>query len=233
VSWGSRGVRIVFMSAFSDSRTRIGSRGLVAVLVALSLASCGGSTSSSSVAQPAARTSGAAGATTASSTATASRPAATTTVTKTSTSPAGGPSRCVASELTLSFLGQNGGMGHGELGFALRNSSARSCRTQGYPGVLFLGPGGQPLPTNSKRTTLDFFGHTPVVAIVLTPGQSASFRLGVTHEPTATGSCTTAAGLQVIAPDDTATLRTAIAQGAYECGTATVSPLQPGTSAYR
>jgi hypothetical protein len=36
----------------------------------------------------------------------------------------------------------------------------------------------------------------------------------------------------VIPPDDTATLRTSIPDGAYECRTATVSPLRPGDSAY-
>jgi hypothetical protein len=36
----------------------------------------------------------------------------------------------------------------------------------------------------------------------------------------------------VIAPDDTAPIRAQIPDGAYECGTATVSPLQPGRSAY-
>ena len=68
---------------------------------------------------------------------------------------------------------------------------------------------------------------------MLTPGSSASFRLGVTHGVSSTADCTTAYGLQVIPPDDTATLRTHIPGGAYECRTATVSPLRPGTSAYR
>jgi len=45
--------------------------------------------------------------------------------------------------------------------------------------------------------------------------------------------CTTAYGLQVIPPDDTARLRVGIVNGgAYECRTATVSPLQQGTSAF-
>jgi Protein of unknown function (DUF4232) len=138
----------------------------------------------------------------------------------------------VASNLLLSFLGQNGGLGHGELGFALRNSSRTSCQTRGYPGILFLDPGGHPLATNSTRTTRDFFGQTPVVGLVLAPGQSASFRLGVTHVPVGAAACVTASGLQVIAPNDTATLHVTMPFGAYECGTATVSPLRPGTSAY-
>ena len=140
--------------------------------------------------------------------------------------------RCLAAHLAVAFLGQQGGMGLGLLGIALRNSSAASCRTGGYPGVLFLGAAGQPLPTSSTRSTRDFFGPTPVVPIVLAPGQSASFRLIVTHGLASSAGCTTAAGLQVIAPNDTATLRATVPGGAYECRMATVSPLQPGTSAY-
>ena len=71
-------------------------------------------------------------------------------------------------------------------------------------------------------------------AITLAAGQTASFRLGVTHGAASPAGCVTAAGLQVIPPDDTATLKTTIPDGgAFECGTATVSPLEPGTSAYR
>ena len=115
----------------------------------------------------------------------------------------------------------------------MRNTGSRPCRTYGYPGVQFLTASGTPLPTRAQRTTTDFFGSTPVAAVVLAPGASASFRLGVSHGNASTAGCTTAHGLQVFPPDDTATLRTTISQGAYECGTVTVSPMRPGTSAYR
>jgi hypothetical protein len=118
------------------------------------------------------------------------------------------------------------------LGFGLRNTSGRSCHTFGYPGVLFLDRGGHPLPTDSVRTTRDFFGSAPEASLTVAPGSIVSFRLGVTHGVTSTAHCTTAYGLQVIPPDDTATLRVTIPGGAYECTTATVSPLQAGTSAY-
>lgn len=123
-------------------------------------------------------------------------------------------------------------MGRGEIGFALRNVSGSSCHTYGYPGVLFLGRSGGALPTASTRTSHDFFGSTPPTAIVVAPGASVSFRLGVTHGIASSAGCTTAYGLQVIPPDDTATLRTTIPEGAYECQSATVSPLRPGSSAY-
>jgi hypothetical protein len=138
----------------------------------------------------------------------------------------------VAAGLALSFLGGQGATGHGELGYALKNIGSTSCRTYGFPGVLFLDRSGAALPTDSMRTTQDFFGSVPARRLVIAPGASASFRLGVTHGLSSTAGCTTAYGLQVIPPNDTATLRVSMPQGAYECGTATVSPLASGQSAY-
>jgi hypothetical protein len=151
--------------------------------------------------------------------------------------PAGGGSSssappCKAATLALSFLGGQGATGHGELGFTVRNSGASSCSTVGYPGVQFLDGSGNALPTTPTHTTTDFFGHTSLRTLTLAPGQSASFRLGVTHSPTSGQTCTTADGLGVIAPNDTATLRVDLSGGAAECGVATVSPMQPGSSAY-
>jgi hypothetical protein len=139
---------------------------------------------------------------------------------------------CQAAGLGLSFLGGQGATGHGELGFALRNTGTSSCGTVGYPGVQFLDGNGGALPTSPTHTTSDFFGHTALRALTVAPGQSVSFRLGVTHNATAGQSCTTADGLQVIAPNDTATLRVDLPGGAAECGVATVSPMQSGDSAY-
>ena len=153
--------------------------------------------------------------------------------TPTSTSSPTGSTACTAADLTLSFLGGQGATGHGELGFALRNTSGSTCHTYGYPGVLFLDRAGKALPTDSTRTTQDFFGSAPERKLVVAPGQTVSFRLGVTHGAASPVGCTTAYGLQVIPPDDTATLHVTIGNGgAYECRTATVSPLQEGTSAF-
>jgi hypothetical protein len=147
-------------------------------------------------------------------------------------SPSGGAHACVASGLSLSFLGQQGATGHGELGFALRNTGSDSCSTVGYPGVQFLGGGDAALATTPTHSTRDFFGHTTLHALTVGPGQTVSFRLGVTHGEGSSAGCTTASALQVIAPNDTATLTTSIPDGAAECATVTVSPLQAGDSAY-
>jgi Protein of unknown function (DUF4232) len=205
-------------------------RASIALLAALALAACGGSGSTTGT--------GAAAPTTAATvTRTASQSASSTTTRASSassseSSTASGPPPCRAAGLAPSFLGQQGATGHGELGFALRNTSTESCNTIGYPGVQFLARSGAPLPTSPTHTTNDFFGHSPLRNLIVGPGQTVSFRLGVTHGIGSSAGCTTAYGLQVIAPNDTVTRHVQIPGGATECGTATVSPVQAGTSAY-
>jgi hypothetical protein len=216
---------------------------VAALLVAAALASCG-----SSVGSPAASTSTAIATSSQSTrtvtsttdpttTARTTAPAATTATTSSSTTTstrtsASGEPPCRAAGLSLSFLGQQGGMGHGEVGFALKNTGNVSCRTYGYPGILFLDQSGHALPTIPHHTTNDFFGSTPAVPLVIAPGDSASFRLDVGHGVATSSGCATAYGLQVIPPNDTATLHTTIPTGAYECKDANVSPLRAGVSAY-
>jgi len=140
---------------------------------------------------------------------------------------------CRAGQLQLSFLGGQGATGHGELGFELRNTGDASCTTGGYPGILFLDSSGASLPTTPQHTTDDFFGHVALRPLTIAPGASFSFRLGVSHGQASSAGCQTAYGLQVIAPNDTATLRVKIPNGASECGATTVSPVASGTSAFR
>ena len=201
----------------------------------LALAACGSSSQSSSTVanQQPATSPATTPATTQTSSTPTRRPRPTPTTTPTSTSSPSSSTACTAADLALSFLGGQGATGHGELGFELRNISSSTCHTYGYPGVLFLDRAGKALPTDSTRTTQDFFGSVPEKKLDVAPGQSVSFRLGVTHGAASPVGCTTAYGLQVIPPDDTATLHVAIVNGgAYECRTATVSPLQEGTSAF-
>jgi Protein of unknown function (DUF4232) len=204
--------------------------------LALLLAACGSSgggasTSSTGTAAATAAASAPTTTTTSTSTAPTSTPT-TTTTTSATTATASGTPPCVASMLALSFLGQQGGMGHGEIGFQLRNTSSTSCRTYGYPGIQFLTQSGAPLATIPHHTTSDFFGNSPIAPLVIAPGQSASFRLDVGHGVATSAGCAMAYALQVIPPNDTATLRTSIPNGAYECRDANVSPLRAGDSAY-
>ena len=223
--------------------------GAGAALAAMALAGCGGGggTASTQGSRSAAATAGQtstapAGTQSQSATATTatSSAAVTTTASQSTGAPAasGGASvgasadQCTASGLSLSFLGGQGATGHGELGFALKNTGS-TCNTGGYPGIQFLAKDGAALPTTPQHTTSDFFGSLPLKPLSLGPGQTASFRLGVSHGGGSDAGCATAYGLQVIAPDDTATLQVQIPNGASECGATTVSPLQPGGSAYQ
>jgi hypothetical protein len=202
---------------------------IAAMTSGLLLAACGGSsTKQSSATVPVASppTSG-------STTTTTPTTPTSTSPTTTTTSPAGGAPPCLTSDFALRFLGQLGATGHGELGFALRNISGHQCRTYGYPGILFLDKAGNALATKPTHTTVDFFGKTTETELVVVSGASVSFRLGVSHGAGNPSGCTTAYGLQVIAPNDTHATRTTIPQGAAECGgEATVSPLQPDTLAF-
>jgi hypothetical protein len=198
------------------------------------LAACGSSSTSSTT--HAAGTPAATASRTTTTTATSTTtPTSTTSTTTTATSPATAAadrSPCRAASLALSFLGQQGGMGHGEIGFKLRNTGSSSCHTYGYPGILFLDRHGKALPTIPHHTTRDFFGTSPAARLLIAPGQSASFRLDVGHGVATANGCDTAYALQVIPPDDTATLRTTIPNGSYECRDANVSPLRADGSAY-
>ncbi|HWF34811.1 MAG TPA: DUF4232 domain-containing protein [Solirubrobacteraceae bacterium] len=209
----------------------MGPRAAIAAMTctcALLLAACGGSSNKqSSATVPVAPTNS-----TPSTTTPTQTTGTQTSTTQTSTN-AGAPPPCVTSDFALRYLGQAGATGHGELGFALRNVTPYQCRTFGYPGVLFLDKAGNALPTKPTHTTVDFFGKTSETELVVLPGASVSFRLGVNHGAGSTAGCTTAYGLQVIAPDDTHTTHTSIPQGAFECGgQVTVSPLQASTLAF-
>jgi Domain of unknown function (DUF4232) len=199
--------------------------GLIGAIAALALSACGsaGSTSSSQ-----------SNSSTGSSTSSGQSASQTSSLSTSSETTSAGPPPCKAATLSLSFLGGLGATGHGELGFALKNTGSSSCNTIGYPGIQFLSASGGALPTTPSHTTDDFFGHLPLKELIVAPGDTVSFRLGVTHGAASGGAgCTTAHGLQVIAPNDTATLRVTLPNGAYECAAATVSPMQPGTSAFR
>jgi hypothetical protein len=215
------------------SRLRMAAPALVA-LVAVLIAGCGSSdhgTSSSTKAAPATRT--------VTHTVTAGHSSSSS-----STSTAGSPtpsvhtsssqlSICRAAGVRITYLGGQGATGHGLLGFAMQNTGSASCTTLGYPGIQFLSKSGAALPTHDTRTTTDFFGTTKLARLTVAPGQSASFRLGVSHGSASPKGCVTAGYVQVIPPNDTSTVRIAIPGGVFECGGGvTVSPMQPGDTAY-
>jgi guanyl-specific ribonuclease Sa len=198
----------------------------------LLLAACGSSSGGTTSAESTSAAAPSATSSSTSQTPSSTTTTGTTTTTTSTTAAASDRLPCRAAGLALSFVSQQGGMGHGEIGFALRNTGSTPCRTYGWPGILFLDKQGRALPTIPHHTTNDFFGSTPAVPLVIEPGQSASFRLDVGHGVATSNGCATAYALQVIPPNDTATLRVSIPNGSYECRDANVSPLRAGTSAY-
>jgi hypothetical protein len=211
------------------------------VALALAVAGCGGSNSSSTTSHKQASTGSGQTATastpaTTSQTATTTTPTTTQTTTTTTTGNSGGVpvsgSVCTAADLTPAFLNTNGATGHVVMAFVLKNTGTATCHTYGYPGVAFLSKSGAPLTTNATRTTTDFAGHLPESALTLAPGQEASFRMVTSDVGSSQSDCANAYGLQVIAPDDTATMKTSIPEAISFCdGKATVSPLVAGTGA--
>jgi Protein of unknown function (DUF4232) len=165
-------------------------------------------------------------------TTTTTAPLTPTTATKTTTTAFAHGTACTASDLTPTYLGSNGAAGTIVLGFAVKNTGSTTCHTYGWPGVQFQSSSGAALPTNAARTTSDLLGATPATALTLKPGEQASFRL-VTHDSAAGGrNCRNAHQLQIYAPDDTATMKVSITGGVPACGSATLSPLLPGGSAF-
>ena len=142
---------------------------------------------------------------------------------------------CTAADLSTVFLGQNDATGNVVLSFALRNHGSATCHTYGWPGIEFIGTGGRPLPTKSRRVTRDVLGSAPASVIALPPGMWASFRIVATDQNSSGGSagCETAHSLQIVTPDDGGTMSIGIPGGAYECMVTTVSALQPGDTAAR
>lgn len=202
-------------------------RTVLAAVAALALAGCGGSTPAAHV----------------SSTGTVTRTVTTppTSTTSTSTSPTAttptvtainptGSGACTSHDLAGRFLSQNGATGNVVLELALRNTGSTPCHSYGYPGVQFVSKTGAPLPTAATRTTQDLLGSTRLAAVTLGPGQEASFRMVAATDRPGGGSCPSAYGLRIIAPDDTVPIAVTL-PAIYECGRTTVSPLEAGTGA--
>jgi hypothetical protein len=204
-----------------------------ALAAALGLAACGGSSTPAQIVTRTVTAPATTSATTQNTLATTATTPPTTTTPTTTTGVSSGTQPCTAHDLTMSFLGQQGAAGHGELAFALRNAGGAPCHTYGYPGIQFLDRNGAPLTTIPHRTTLDYFGRAPEAELTVAPGATVSFRLGVTHGAIPGSVCSTAFALRAIPPDDTQSVSTQIPDGAYECRDTTVTALQPGSSAYR
>lgn len=200
--------------------------------VSLLVAACGGSAAGAHHVRrrPAKRTTTVAQPTTTTPT-TAIGPLTNTVATGPATTPTGLSNPCSTADLTPSLLGTNGAAGTLVLGIALKNTGTKACQTYGWPGVEFLSSSGAALPTNATRTTADVVGATPANVLTLQPGEEASFRIVSSDVAPGGGSCPIASALQIYAPNDTATMKVTL-PGIAACGSATLSPMLPGSSAF-
>jgi hypothetical protein len=174
-------------------------------------------------------TSGTTVATTAATTTSSTNPTTSSTApasSTTSTTRTAGSTRCGTGALsvTLSDLGAAAGTAYRELTF--KNTSSRSCTMQGYAGVSFVDAQGQQIGAPVQRMT------GPDGPLTLAPGASAAALIAYHDVYVATvASCqpTTAVGVRVYPPDETASLivatRTLVCANPATAGTAGVSPV--------
>jgi len=114
-----------------------------------------------------------------------------------------GITACATRDLVV-WLDTNGDAAAGSVYYELEltNLSRQSCVLRGYPGVSGVDLAGRPLGAPAIRNA----GNT-VGPVVLSPGDSASALLKIADTgvfPSATCRTTTAAGLRVYPPNETA-----------------------------
>jgi hypothetical protein len=136
--------------------------------------------------------------------------------------------RCRASQLRGSFGGFDAGAGQRYVTLKLWNSSRTSCALQGYPGVSLIGPGQQPIPSESVPTTT-----SPGTPLTIRPGRRVSSTLHWIGIPLSDeqqiGPCEpTPASAHVLAPGDSQYLLITWSFGPV-CGHGQIdtSPLEP------
>jgi len=200
--------------------------GGLSIAMALGLGAC----SASSSARHATTTTHPGGAPTSSpvSSSTTSSPVSTTTTT---TAPAV-VRTCRLPGLRIAVAGQSGAAGTQEITFSLTNSTAASCTTYGYPGLLLVTTTGAPLPTTVVRGGgLDFESIAPA-EVALAPGETAYFNVGFSDVETGATTCSSTHTVEVTPPTTTTHATVSVELGIDACddGTLHVSAVFSSTS---
>jgi hypothetical protein len=164
-----------------------------------------------------------------------SSPSSSTTSSPTSTTTTTAPAvvrTCRVPGLRIVLAGQSGAAGTQEITFSLTNSTAASCTTYGYPGLLLVATTGAPLPTTVVRGGgLDFERIAPA-QVTLAAGETAYFNVGFSDVTTGTTTCTSTHTVEVTPPTTTthATVNVALGIDACDDGTLHVSAVFSSTS---
>ena len=145
------------------------------------------------------------------------------------------PGPCTASQLSLSRVGGDAGMGNRVATLALRNTGAQPCELTGYPSVALTDAEDTPVTTvRNEQTPQNHFRNGPEPTPVVLPTQGlAEFDIAwnvVPNEAMGQTECPEATGLRVTPPGVTGTV--SLAMDVSPCsGYLRVSPLRPGTAA--
>lgn len=143
------------------------------------------------------------------------------------------PGLCTPTVATFTVASLPGGGAGGHDGFLVqvRNASATTCNTTGYPGVALLDSTGRQLE-QARRTPAGFLGGLqsgqPSPQIALQPGQLATARIEYDTSING-GRCPTAVALLFTLPDNTDSAR--LSRRVLACpGGLQVHPLLPGAT---
>ena len=111
-------------------------------------------------------------------------------------------SQCQASQLSVSRLSDDAGVGNRAVNFAFTNTSPRPCTLSGYPGFTPLDRRGRPLRgvrvTQSDATY--FQPEQPAQEVTLEPGKTAWFQIAYTAVQSTPRKCPSSAKVKIIAP---------------------------------
>jgi hypothetical protein len=149
-----------------------------------------------------------------STTATTATPSTTTPVSSSSSVAAPGVTsttsigRCTTAELSLRAAGGTAATGHALATFELRNTSSRTCRLLGYPGVQLLDGSGATL-ADAQRKAGFILGDVAPAAVTVGAGKSAYFGVESVNVCQGDLNPTPSASLRVTPPDETAPLTVA------------------------
>lgn len=104
----------------------------------------------------------------------------------------------------------------------MSNTSASSCSTYGYPGLLLLGTTGKALPTNVQRGGSLTFENISPTHVTLAPGAAAYFNIGFTDVQTNNTTCSSTHTVEVTPPTNTTHATVTDGLGVYACDNGTL-----------
>jgi hypothetical protein len=145
-------------------------------------------------------------------------------------------STCLPTQLQVAPGQSQGAAGTIELGITFTNTSTATCTLFGYPGMLLLDAGGNPLATNVVRGGGPQFpaagANAPATTVTLGPNQPAAFALSYSDVPVGNEtSCPTSSKARITPPNDTGYVVITLQIGPCGGGTIHVSPVYPGSAA--